>query len=80
MDFTTHLEIVVTGESEDVGAVFLAVDQARADEVLRVLAQRRLRREIHFRRVYDSFVLQNLLLALVVAEGLKMIVSFDILP
>ena len=48
---------MVTGESEDVRAVFLAVDQTRADEVLRVLAQRRLRWKVNFGRIHDRLVL-----------------------
>jgi len=60
----------VTGESEDVRAVFFAVDETRADEVLRVLAQRRLRRKIDFGRIHDRLVFEDLLLALIVPEWL----------
>lgn len=62
---------MVTGKSEDVRAVFFAVDETRADKVLRVLAQRRLRWKVDFGRIHDRLVFEDLLLALIMPEWLE---------
>ena len=61
----------MTGKSEDVRAVFFAVDETRADKALCVLAQRRLRWKVDFGRIHDRFVFEDLLLALIVPEWLE---------